>query len=156
MQYINYDVCGSVKGIKGEIDRLVEQQYIPEEYGRIIDCSKIDAFFRTEMGSKVRTSTNVLREFKFSILDDGVRYGDSLQSEKVLLQGVVDCAVIEADGITVLDFKTDYVTEDTIIHVAEKYRPQIEAYGNALAKIYETRIKARQIYFFAVDRFIEV
>lgn len=156
MQYINYEVCVSVEGIKGEIDRLVKQQYIPEEYGRIIDCSKIDTFFRTEIGSKVRTSANVLREFKFSILDDGARYGDSLQSEKVLLQGVVDCAVIEADGITVLDFKTDYVTEDTIMHVAEKYKPQIEAYANALAKIYEARIKARQIYFFAVDRFVEV
>lgn len=156
MQYINYELCGSIQEIKDEIDRLVKQRFITEEYGRIIDCSKIYAFFQTEMGSKVRRSANVLREFKFSILDDGERYGDGLQSEKILLQGVVDCAVIEADGITVLDFKTDYVSENTIMIVAEKYRTQIEAYANALAKIYGARIKARLIYFFAVNRFVEV
>ena len=80
----------------------------------LVDCKKIAAFFATDIGQKLRSGTSCLREFKFSILDDGNHYGDGLEDEQVLLQGVVDCALLEADGITVLDFKTDFVTEDTV------------------------------------------
>ena len=97
-----------------------------------------------------------MREFKFSILDPGGQYGEGLEGEKVLLQGVVDCAILEEDGITVLDFKTDYVTQKTIDDRAEYYRPQLEAYSDALSRIYEKPIKSRCIYFFCMDQFIRI
>jgi len=57
---------------------------------------------------------------------------DDLDGEKVLLQGVVDCALLEEDGITILDFKTDYVTEETIEVVADHYRPQVQTYAEKI------------------------
>ena len=39
---------------------------------------------------------------------------------KILMQGVVDCAIIEDDGVTVLDFKSDYVKSKEILR---KYFP---------------------------------
>jgi ATP-dependent helicase/nuclease subunit A len=97
----------------------------------------------------------VLREFKFSILDDGNAYGDGLEGEKILLQGVVDCALMESDGITVVDFKTDRVTEQALFEAAERYRPQVEAYADALSRIFEKKVKQSCLYFFHLDRFVE-
>ena len=156
MQYIRYEACESAAGVAQEVARLVEQGYISQEYGTIVDCSKIAAFFESDLGKKVRTGNQVLREFKFSILDDGSRYVEGLQNEKVLLQGVVDCALIESDGITVIDFKTDYVTDETLPAVVERYRPQITAYADALERIYHMPVKAKQIYFFTIRCFAEL
>ena len=68
----------------------------------------------------------------------------------------MDCAILEEDGITILDFKTDYVTEHTIQSIAEKYRIQIETYGDALERIYEKPIKNKYLYFFQLNQFISI
>ena len=66
----------------------------------------------------------------------------------MLLQGVVDCAILEEDGITVLDFKTDRVTKETVASTANRYRPQLETYAEALSRIYERPVKEKYLYFF--------
>ena len=127
---------------------------IPEEYIPQIDCSKIAGFFTSELGMKIRSSNRVLREFKFSILVDGNCYGEGLEGEKILLQGVVDFALIEEDGITIIDYKTDYVSKDNLQNLIAKYKAQIEAYADALSRIYELPIKSKQIYFFSSGAFV--
>ena len=156
MQYIRYEECGSADGIRGEIARLREQGFLTEEQADIVNVDAIAAFFATDLGIRLRNGTHYIREFKFSILDSGSRYGDGLSGEEVLLQGVVDCALLEADGITVIDFKTDYVTEQTLPSVVERYRPQVEVYGDALRRIYEMPVKEEYLYFFHLGRFIKL
>ena len=156
LQYLRYENCGSEAGVREEIDRLVSGKFITEEQGKLVDCRKIAAFFSTEVGKKLRSGTTYLREFKFSILDDGSHYGDDLEGEQVLLQGVVDCALLEKDGITVLDFKTDHVTRETAAEAAERYRLQVQTYAEALSRIYEMPVKAKYLYFFQIGSFVEV
>ncbi len=153
LQYIRYENCGSEASVSWEIARLVEEGYLPKEQADLVDCGKLARFFDTDLGKKLRSGASCLREFKFSILDDGRHYGENLEGEQVLLQGVVDCALLEQDGITVIDFKTDYVTEDTLKTVTERYRPQVEVYGEALSRIYEQPTKGKYLYFFHLDRF---
>jgi len=156
LQYIRYENCGSSQNVKAEVQRLTEQGYLKQEQAALVDCEKLADFFDTEIGRKLRQGVPHLREFKFSILDEGSSYGDNLEGEKVLLQGVVDCALLEADGITVVDFKTDRVTEDTVAARAEHYRPQVEVYGEALSRIYELPIKEKKLYFFNLGRFVNL
>ena len=156
MQYIRYENCGSTESVAAEIQRLVNMGFLKPEQGALIDCGKLASFFATEIGRKLVDGADHIREFKFSILDDGSHYGDNLEDEQVLLQGVVDCAILEEDGITILDFKTDYVTEHTIQSIAEKYRIQIETYGDALERIYEKPIKNKYLYFFQLNQFISI
>ncbi len=156
MQYIDYSACGTVDQVKQEVVRLVELGFLRPDQGELVDAKKIAAFFETEPGRKLSSGENVLREFKFSILDDGKNYDPALAGEKILLQGVVDCALMEPDGITVLDFKTDYVTSDTIWDKAEYYRPQVMAYAEALERIYEVPVKSAMLYFFSLGKFVSV
>ena len=99
---------------------------------------------------------NHLREFKFSILDRGNSYGEGLEEEQVLLQGVVDCALLEPDGITILDFKTDRVTEDTLEDTVRRYQLQVQTYAEAMSRIYEMPVKESFLYFFRLNRFVKV
>jgi len=156
MQYLRYENCGSVDDVNAELLRLKEKGFLTEEQVLLVDAVKIARFFTSEIGEKLRSGIPHLREFKFSILDRGEHYGDGLEGEQVLLQGVVDCALLEPDGIIIVDFKTDYVTETTITYRAEHYRPQLEAYSEALSRIYELPVKRKLLYFFGLNRYVEL
>ena len=155
MQHIRFRADADATYVDSEIARLVESGFLTQKHAELIDRNKVARFFCTELGRKLCTG-NVIREFKFSILDDASDYAPDICDEQVLLQGVVDCALLEADGITVVDFKTDRVTADTIQSASERYRVQVQTYADALHRIYGLPIKQRLLYFFAADQFIEL
>ena len=117
---------------------------------------KIWNFFNSDIGRQLQSGVEVIREFKFSILENGSAYNECLLDDSILLQGVVDCAVLEPDGITVIDFKTDHVTEETLPQVTEQYRMQVKTYANALSKIYKKSVKSSLLYFFKLNQFVEI
>ena len=143
-------------GVSSELDRLVREQRVSREQADMVNCGKIAALFATPMGRKLQQSPDVLREYKFSVLEEASRFYPDADGEQILFQGVVDCAILDNDGITVLDFKTDYVTEETLEKVAQKYRSQVVSYADALSRIFKMPIKSAMLYFFALDRFVDV
>ena len=151
MQYIRYENCSDEDSVRREMERLHREGFLSEEQVQMVDCQRIAAFFALDIGKKLSSGVNCLREFKFSILDDAGRYTPGLKDEKVLLQGVVDCAILEENGITILDFKSDRVTPGTVQNRAGQYRPQVEAYAESLSKIFEMPVKASCLYFFRID-----
>ena len=145
-----------MRRVEQQIRRMVQEERISQEYADAVDPAVIYDFCCTPMGQRLQTADNVLREFKFSVLEDAQQYDPQLRGDKVLLQGVVDCAIIEDDAITVLDFKTDRVTEQTLESVADSYRMQVTAYANALSKIFGKKVTSAQLYFFRLNRFVTV
>ena len=156
LQYIAYEHCGSPEEIAGEICRLTEIGCLTKPQADCLDPETIAGFFRSELGIKLRSGVPHLREFKFSLLDEGTQYDPALAGEQVLLQGVVDCALLEEDCITVIDFKTDNVSETYLPETVDRYRPQVLTYAEALEKIYEKPVKASYLYFFRLNRFVKV
>jgi len=156
MQYLCFENCSSVEAVERELLRVKERGLLTDEQIKLVDPARIAVFFQTKIGQMLRSGIPYLREFKFSILDQGEHYGENLEGEQVLLQGVVDCALLETDGITIVDFKTDYVTDATIQQRAAHYAPQLEAYSEALSRIYELPVKRKLLYFFGMNRFVEV
>lgn len=156
MQYIRYKACNDAASVRDEIQRLVAQGLLTVEQAHLINCDQIAAFFATELGRRLCGEDMVLREFKFSILDNGANYVPGMEGEQVLLQGVVDCALIEPDGITIIDFKTNKVTEETLMQTALQYREQVLIYAEALERIYQKPVKSAQLYFFRLNRFVTV
>ena len=156
LQHIRYDFCDSRDSICLELKRMMDEGLFSVEQYNSIDPEKLLQFFLSPLGEKLRSSGNVLREFKFSLLDYSEKYYPNVLNEHVLLQGVVDCAIIEEDGIIVLDFKTDYVTEETILNIAESYRSQVMVYADALERIFQLPIKSVILYFFSRNQFVNI
>ena len=74
-----------------------------------------------------------------------------------LLQGVVDCCFEAEDGLTVVDFKTDAVRgKEEVRERAESYRPQLEAYSQALEQVLERPVVRRVLYFLHSGRAVEI
>ena len=156
MQYVDFSRCVDVSAVSNEIQRMVMKKLLQEDQANAINSDKIVRLFNSPLGVKIRNCPQVLREFKFSILDDSGKYTDGTASERVLLQGVVDCALIESDGITIIDFKTDQVTNESIEQVTLTYSNQVRAYADALRRIYGLPVKEIYLYYFHLDRYVSV
>jgi ATP-dependent helicase/nuclease subunit A len=64
--------------------------------------------------------------------------------------------MVDDDGIVILDFKTDQVSEKDLEDKMSLYRPQISTYAKALSRIYGKPVKAAYLYFFRLNRTISV
>ena len=153
LQHIPFNTCGDIHSVRDAIHSLVSKGFLSQQDAELVNPKAIADFFATDIGKRVRTGVNVLREFKFSVLEDASTFINDLSGEKVLLQGVVDCALVENDSITVIDFKTDYVTEETLDALTEHYSPQIRTYARALERIFKLPVKEMCLYFFGLHRF---
>lgn len=152
MQYLNFARTGTLEEIQEEIARLVAMQFITPQQGEAVDGERVLAFFQSPLGQRLVASRQMEREFKFSMLVPAADYyPDAEAGEEVLLQGVVDCWFEEADGtVTVVDFKTDRVTEHTVEARAREYRPQLEAYSRALSQALGLPVGRCVLWFFAL------
>ena len=158
MQYLDYGKTDSCGQVEEEIARLVAGQYITPKQGAAVDPNDILTFFHSDLGRRLKSSRQVEREFKFSLLVPAADYYPGGESgEEVLLQGVVDCWFREADGsITVVDFKTDRVNRANMARRAEEYRPQLEVYTRALTAVAGECAVHRVLWFFVVGEGIEL
>lgn len=155
LQFAEYHRCTTEAGIEEELHRLRLYEFLTPEQAEAVSIPQIEALFRSALGQWLLSVPRLTREFKFSILVDAGRFSPQTEGEKVMLQGVVDCFVCEEDGITLVDFKTDRVQDD-LPHYAERYRPQLDAYGEALSRIYQRPVKRKLLYFFSTAQTVEL
>ena len=157
MQYIDFERTERVEQVRAEIARLVERAFLTPQQGEAVDPAKIAAFFASPLGRELMASTSLRREFKFSILVPAADYYPQAGAEEqVLLQGVVDCCFETLEGITVVDFKTDRVDRRSVAARAEEYRPQLEAYAQALERVMEEKVCRKVLYFFSTGATINL
>ena len=76
------------------------------------------------------------------------------KEETVLIQGIIDVFFEEEDGLVLMDYKTDRVSDEK--ELAERYRVQLDYYEQALFRLTGKRVKQRLIYSFALEKEIEV
>ncbi len=74
----------------------------------------------------------------------------------MLLQGVIDCCLEEKDGLTIIDYKTDYVTEKSLPELTESYKKQILAYAYAMERIKKRPVKRKLLCFLRTGQVVEV
>ena len=159
MQHLDFKRTGSREEIAEEIARLVAGQYITPQQGAVVDPEVILGIFQSELGQRILRAKVLEREFKFTLLVPAVDYypeAEGLEDE-VLLQGVVDCWFEEDDGtITVVDFKSDRVSRDTVQARVDEYRGQLSVYTRALSEVMGCTVGKRYLWFFAIGDAVEV
>ena len=152
LQYADFSKCTDTDGVIAELDRLVDDVYITEQQAQAVCPEAVAELFQSPLGQRMLTAERLIREYKFSMLVDADTYYPEVEGEQVLLQGVVDAAILEEDGLTVIDFKTDRVTKNSAAQRAETYRGQLETYHMALERIFERPVKEMVLYFLSVGK----
>ena len=146
-QHIDYMAAVDLDSVRMEIARLEAKGILRPEQAKGVDARQVAGFFASPAGELMRGGDNVLREFKFSLLCPAGDYFPHGGTDEVLLQGVIDCAV-EKDGMwTIIDYKTDHVTEDTVAARGALYASQVQAYTRAMEAITGKPVTKTILYF---------
>ena len=141
MQFINFSKTASLPEIECELSRITALGHLDERQAKAVDKRAISRFFTSETGKRIVAAENTFREFRFSLLVPSELFYPDAGSENILLQGVIDCCIEEAGELTIIDYKTDYVTAETLEEKAQYYRPQLAAYALAMERITKKTVR---------------
>ena len=156
LRYLDLGRIGSAAEARAELDRLAaEGRLSPLEAGAV-DAAALARFAASEIGRKIASSPRVLREFPFALLCGAERFFAGAEGEELLLQGVVDCCIVEDDGLTIVDYKTDAVSAAAAPERALRYAPQLEAYAWAMSRVTGLPVKRRVVCFLASGASVEL
>ena len=163
------EYCGhSMFVLANEIDKL---SYYTLSHGRTqateadmrlvcTPATEYDAFAFTNaiMEGRNDAALGILADYRFRRIDPLIIFGDVTRviCDMIAVRAMTAEGVPLSEMMPLLDFKTDYVTEETVEERAAYYRPQLETYSEALSRIYEMPVKARYLYFFRLNRFISI
>lgn len=156
MEHLPLDADLSEDGIRAELERMVEADLLTGPQRDSIPVKQVARFFASPLGQRVTSSNACHREFKFSLLVDAAEYFPEAVGEELLLQGVVDLWFEDADGITVVDFKSDHIRPGQERDKAEEYRPQLSAYSKALKRILGAEEIHTVLWFFKTASAVEL
>ncbi len=94
----------------------------------------VKAFFAGELGQALLQSDQVFREQDFLIrLEAQEIYPESCRTEKIMVQGIIDCYFFRDDShVVLIDYKNSEKDEQELV---KTYGPQIAIYRKALHKM---------------------
>ncbi len=153
-------------GVDKEIERLAENRFIFEADRTKMDAEKLSAFFESRLAKKIMRSDRVFREKRFMIKLPAVLFTedakDILADEKILVQGVIDCAFFDEKGELILvDYKTDFFREGTprgyiAKTLRERHARQLGYYKLACERLFGVLPAHTYIYSFALGDTVEI
>jgi len=165
MQFCDFERVAA-KGVEAEIEYLAEKRFIFESDREKMDVSRLRAFFRSDLASRIMSSERVFREKRFMIkLPAGLftrEDSEILSDERILVQGVIDCAFFDENGELILvDYKTDFfprtmpraLVESTL---RERHGQQLGYYRLACETLFGTLPAHTWIYSFALNDTVEI
>lgn len=162
MQYADFRKCfaGGEKAIQEELLRMTTFGYLSKDEADAVLVSTLAGLFASDLGKELASlpTGQTLREHPFTVLVPASRlYGEVAGEDKVVVQGIVDLFTVGEDGISVYDYKTDWVnTPEEEAARAEMYRPQINLYAEALSEIYHKPVLKKTIIFLRSEHAVAV
>jgi len=155
MEHIQIQETMDTAYLKSEVNRMVERGILSEESSKAMRMHKIKTFFASDIGQRLISSNQIRREQPFVLAKDVSEYVGQ-KTEPVIVQGIVDCYFEEADGLVIVDYKTDSTKEQTPNDIAKKYEAQIQLYAEALSKGTGKEVKEAVLYLFSSDEAVKI
>ncbi|WP_248893055.1 helicase-exonuclease AddAB subunit AddA [Bacillus methanolicus] len=157
MQQIDLSIPLTEESIRHQVDAMVQKELLTAEQREGIDPELVLKFFKSDLGQRMLRAEKVMREVPFSLsIPAKETYTDwTGGDEQVLIQGVIDCFFEEEEGIILLDYKTDRITdrykggfEEAKPILESRYSLQINFYARALEQIVRKPVYERYLFFF--------
>lgn len=115
-------------------------------------------FRKTALGREMEAAAQrgiLFREQHFMTGHPACSLHPGVRSEELqILQGIIDAFIVEDEGITLIDYKTDRVeTEETLL---ERYRLQLNLYARSLSQLLRKPVVKKIIYSTHLKKAVEV
>ncbi len=158
MECLEYGKTDTSQNLKEQIEELVQNQKLSEVEAKCVRVSDIRGFVECDLGQRMKAAAlkgRLFREQPFVISRSAAEIDESWdESERVLVQGIIDAYFLEDEEIVLVDYKTDYVRRGEEKKLIERYHTQLEDYGQALERMTRRRVKEKYIYSFALKKAI--
>lgn len=145
MQFVDFK--NAIINLDEEISRLVTYDFLSQSQADTLNIGKIQKFLKSDLIKKIIKSSNVLREFKFRYRcnDIDINYcGLDKSLSGIIVQGIVDCIIINDHSVTIIDYKTDFT--NSLNELSRIYNNQLYLYKQAIQQVFELPIKECIIY----------
>jgi ATP-dependent helicase/nuclease subunit A len=73
-----------------------------------------------------------------------------------LIEGVIDLVFEEANGLVIVDYKTDRITPDQAVPQAAHHAPQLQLYGRGVAQAWGVPVVERLVLFTSIGQSVRV
>jgi ATP-dependent helicase/nuclease subunit A len=166
LQHVTLEKTGDRATLAMEAQRLERENILSAEEHAVLDLEAVADFWDSLPGRRIRSQSpdSVKRELpftaKFSPAElaeiTGAKAEAGLENEFVVVQGVVDLAVLLPEEIWLVDFKTDEVRADELPEKTKLYEPQLKLYARALAKIYSRPVTHGWLHFLDGRKTVDV
>ena len=163
MQHIPLKKPLSMDEIQEWLEKLIAEEKLTTAEAATINVDAIRRFFETDIAVMMFNSSKIEREVPFTYsLNTKDVYPDwkETENEKILIQGVIDCLIETENGLVILDYKTDNITEEineeTIEKLKARYLMQVTLYKEAMENILQRKIEKTYLYFFNKDLAINI
>lgn len=147
MELLPFGELACEKDTADYIASLVNTGKMTAEAGAMVEAGDIYRFLASGLGKRMAEAEKngrLFREKQFVMSVTAREVGDWDSDEPVLIQGIIDAYFEEADGLVLVDYKTDYVKDGEILK--KRYGAQLDYYERALVQIIEKPVKERVIY----------
>lgn len=139
--------------VKQQIDALCALGRMQEADAKRLNWKQLLGFLQSDTAKRMRAAAEqgaLEREKPFVMsVPANLVWEDSRPEEDVLIQGIIDVFWEEADGIVLLDYKTDHV--DNAQELVRRYKKQLELYADALSRFSDEKpVKEILIYSFTL------
>nr|WP_131045459.1 helicase-exonuclease AddAB subunit AddA [Clostridioides difficile] len=162
MEVLDLKNVSSVNDIKSQIRGFVSKGIITEKQASIVNPYKIYKFFASNIGKRMLNAEIINREISIYaqvnmkdiyIYEKLINNDDKklYDNESVMLRGIVDAYFEEDNQIVLVDYKTDFVNEENINQIIEKYKKQLDLYADIIETLTGKSVKEKCIYLFGVD-----
>ena len=156
MQFCNYSKAAQDPA--GEVQRLAAAGFLSQAEAESIPLRRVARFFSSPLAKRIFDAQRVHRELRFlAVLGEQElsRWRSDIRGDGVTtVQGVADCVFVEDGQGVIVDYKTDWVTQEE--QLLERYRPQLELYRMILEKSLEIPVKECILYSFHLGKAIAV
>lgn len=149
MEHIDLAKCGSIQGVNDELLRLISSGILTTEQSKYISVEQILAMFKTEIGTVLSKAKRVIRESQFSVLfTPNELFKNGISEDNVIVNGIIDMLIFTAEGMVIVDYKTDFVAAGEENVRAGEHSLQIGVYAAAAQKIYAQPVVGKYVYYF--------
>jgi ATP-dependent helicase/nuclease subunit A len=141
LQHLDWSGGCAPEDLAGQINAMITSKLLAPAQARMVDLDAIEWFAAGELGQWVRglPCERVRREVPFNYAIEPSEISPGLPAadvrDWVMVRGRVDLMVVEPDGLTIVDYKTDRVAPERLPERIEFYRPQVRLYKRAMEAI---------------------
>ncbi len=135
LQHVDFTRSCDVEDLRAQIEQLVDRRLLSQTHADAVDVESICWLVGSAIGKHLREHSKSLRRelaLNFVVPPDAQ---PSTHGDCVMVRGRIDVLIETPEGLEIVDYKTDRISNENFEARADSYAPQLSMYREAISKI---------------------